>query len=182
MEYTYQLTKPDKKRERYIFNVSFELFFELLETNQLFRDLIINIFINSEFEYIYWQFPTYSNSTKLKNAQFDFVKATSFADANPKDFSDKFIGRSPGEIIIFKNKSGDTDLISVVPTKYIDINSTCSDIMSFMVKGHPVLKSNMLIMIGKEMVKKINPCYLSTHGKGVEWIHIRLCNGPKYYV
>lgn len=182
MEYSYQVIKPNSKREQYLFNITFENFFKLLVTNQIFRETIINIFVNSEFEYVYWQFPTYSTSTKNNQAQFDLVYSTPFKSANPSDFADKFVGKAQGEIVVFKNKSGDTDLISLAPTKSSDINFTCSDVMSFMVKSHQMLKSNLLISIGTEMLKKKNPCYLSTHGKGVEWIHIRMCNKPKYYV
>lgn len=182
MEYSYQVLKPSQKKERYVFNVTLENFFKLLSTNQLFREIIVTIFVNSEFEYVYWQFPIYSTSTKNYLAHFDFVQSTSFKSANPIDFVDKFVNKAHGEIVMFNNKSGDTDLISVVPTKFKDVNSTCSDIMSFMVNCNQTLKSNMLKTIGIEMLKKKNPCYLSTHGKGVEWIHIRICDKPKYYV
>jgi hypothetical protein len=182
MEYSYQVIKPGSKRERYVFNITMENFFKLLYADHVFRETIVNIFINSEFEYVYWQFPIYSSTSKDQQAQFDLVQSTPFKKADPHDFADKFIGKSQGEIIVFKNKSGDTDLISVVPTKAIDINNSCSDIMSFMVRGHSTLKANLLKTIGREMISKHNPCYLSTHGKGVEWIHIRLCNKPKYYV
>lgn len=182
MEYSYQLVKIDKNRERYIFNMTLEFFFKLLSTNNLFIETIINIFINSEFNYVYWQFPEYSSLTKNNQAQFDFVNTSSFTNADPRDFSDKFIGKVSGEIIMFGNKSGDTDLISIVPLKSNHVNSFFSDIMTFMLKSPDLLKINMLKMIGSEMFKRKNKCYLSTHGNGVEWIHIRLCNTPKYYV
>lgn len=182
MEYSYQVIKPTSKKERYIFNVTLESFFKLLVTDQSFRETIVNIFVNSEFEHVYWQFPTYSISTKDNQAQFDLVQSSPFISANPSAFSDKFVGKVPGEIVVFKAKSSDTELISVTPTKSRDINSTCSDIMSFMVRSNSTLKSNILKVVGTEMLKKKNPCYLSTHGKGVEWLHIRMCNKPKYYV
>lgn len=182
MEYSYQVIKLSQKKERYVFNVTLENFFKLLSSDQLFRETIVNIFLNSEFEYVYWQFPIYSTSTKNNQAQFDFVQSTSFKSADPSDFTDKFVGKAQGEITVFKNKSGDTNLISLVPTNSQDLNSACSDVMNFMINCHPTLKTNILKTIGIEMLKMKNPCYLSTHGKGVEWIHIRMCNKPKYYI
>lgn len=182
MEYLYQVNKSNYKKESYLFNITLNNFFKLLSSDQKFRNIIINIFVNSEFKSVYWQFPVYSASTKDNIAHFDLIKCESFKSANPCYFADKFIGKIYGEIIMFKNKSGDTDLISIVPTKFQDVNYTFSDIMKFMINSDHKLKSNMLKELGAEMLKKTNPCYLSTHGRGVEWIHIRLSNKPKYFV
>lgn len=181
MEYSYKIFKTDK-REKYVFNMSFYTFFELLIVDVSFRETIVNIFMNSQFNFVYWQFPVYSDKTKLFQAQFEFVKSSPFKSANYLQFVDKFTGKKFGEVITFNNISNDTKLISIVPTNLNYINLTCSDIMTFMLKSDKMLKHNILKTIGVEMLKNKNPCYLSTHGKGVEWIHIRMCNKPKHYV
>lgn len=154
MEYSYRVLKINLNRERYLFTATFENFFRLLTTDSIFRETIINIFVNSEFEYVYWQFPVYSSENKVLQAQFDLVKSSPFKSANFRDFENQFVGKNAGDVISFKNISGDTDLISVVPTKFQEINSTLSDIMTFMTNGHPALKSNLLKMIGEKMLKK----------------------------
>ena len=181
MNYTYKISNPSEKTERYIFNVNFESFFQLLTLNDQFIAIIINIFKNSNFQNVYWQFPLYSDKTKLNQAYFDLISTSRFNIANPSAFSNQFIGKLHGEIIVFENISGDTDLISIVPTKNHNINSTFSDIMNFMKNGEYSLQLNMLKKIGSEMRYRKH-CYLSTHGKGVDWLHIRMCNSPKYYV
>jgi len=182
MEYSYKIIKNTKNREQYIFNITIETFFRLLQSNYTFRNTIINIFVNCDFEHVYWQFPVYSNETKNYKAIFELIKTTPFLKADYRPFYDKFIGKSPGDIVIFNSKSKNTQLISVVPTTSTSVNLTCSDVMNFMKNCIPNLKHNMLQNIGNAMLKVNNSCYLSTHGKGVEWIHIRLCDKPNYYV
>jgi len=183
MRCTYKVEKIGKTREKYIFNMSLYDFFNALSSdNPNFINMIINIFINSEFKYVYWQFPCYSQSTKFNQASFEFIFADSFEEANSRDFADKFIRKPIRSIITFENKSGDTELISVVPTMIPKDDLICSDIMSFMVNFNKESKINLLNTIGKKMLSKNKPCYLSTHGRGVPWIHIRICDTPKYYV
>lgn len=182
MQFTYRKCKIGLNAERYLFDFTLETFFTLLKNNQKFRDTIIDIFKQSKFEYVYMQFPVYSATAKNNQAYFELVGTGRFQKANPSSFMEQFIGKFRGEIVQFKNLSNDTDLISIVPTNNNNINASCSDIMSFLRYAPNELAMNLLTTIGKKMLEQTDRCYLSTHGKGVPWIHIRICNQPKYYV
>jgi hypothetical protein len=56
--------------------------------------------------------------------------------------------------------------------------------MDFMRNGSNEQKHELLFNIGESMLKYTNfknKKYLSTHGKGVPWLHVRICDSPKYY-
>jgi hypothetical protein len=182
MLYKFQKNQISPKHEKYISEMTMEEFFNALTCDQDMRNIIIKIFKQSQFTSAYWQFPIYCQQTKNTQIQFDLYYTTPFRPADPSDFAGQFIGKNMGDIIMFKNKSGDTDLISIVPTNDNEYDIYFSDIMNFMKNSHPSFQHALLKKIGVEMLKKTSPCYLSTHGKGVDWIHIRLCNKPKYYV
>lgn len=166
--------------EKYTFNVSFCDFFVLLQSDENFRNKIINTFNVSNFEFVYWQFPVWSFETSLNQAYFYFKKSDEFLPVNKNSFSDKFKNMSPGTIVCFNNNSGDTVLISVTPSRTKEDNYL-SDIMTFMKYANNKSKHALLQFIGKTMLKH-NNVYLSTHGHGVPYLHVRICKTPKYYV
>jgi len=182
MLYKFQKIQISPKHEKYICEMTMEEFFNALASQQDVRNIIIKIFKQSQFSSAYWQFPIYCKQTKNTQIQFDLYCTTPFRQANPRDFRNQFVGEKMGDAIMFKNKSGDTDLISIVPTNDDVYDNYFSDIMNFMKNSHESFQHSLLKKIGSEMLKKTLPCYLSTHGKGVDWIHIRLCDKPKYYV
>lgn len=158
-------------------------FFDRLDNDYNFRTEIINIFENSTYGSVYWEFPPFCFTTKNNLAEFVLVKADKFPKYNESAFREHFVGKKPEEIISFLNISGDTNLISVVPSNNI-FNKYCSDISAFMCNVSVSTKHNLLKKIGKEMLKHKNSnrkTYLSTHGRGVPWLHVRICNSPKYY-
>jgi hypothetical protein len=111
------------------------------------------------------------------------VKADKFSTYNETAFIEHFVGKKPEEIVSFLNISGDTNLISVVPS-ITHFNKYCSDISAFMCNVSVNTKHDLLKKIGQEMLKYKNSnskTYLSTHGHGVPWLHVRICNFPKYY-
>lgn len=171
-----------KKCTKYEFNVTLKEFYENLVTNEKFRDKIIEIFMESPYENALWEFPPYSATHANNRAEFILMETYSFGNADSSSFSEHFAGKPDGEIVVFNNLSGDTNLISVnsADTK----NNIFCHIMAFMKRAPAKLKHNLLIRIGGEMSKyttsKSN-VYLSTHGHGVSWLHVRICSKPKYY-
>ncbi len=166
----------------YKFNVKFDEFFSLLATNENFRNDIINIFKESNFKYAYWEFPPYYNVTSQNLAEFSLIKSSSFGNANSKSFEEHFKGKLDNDIVSFYNLSGDTKLVTINSTDLK--NQTFCHIMEFMLHALHKTKHELLTKIGEEMLKftnSKNKIYLSTHGHGVPWLHIRICNKPKYY-
>lgn len=75
------------------------------------------------------------------------------------------------------------DCILFIPMKQSGVNSahlytflqTCPHSEKFFQKFFSVLQENIFPLFGDI------PVWISTHGNGVPWLHIRVCNRPKYY-
>lgn len=168
--------------EKFKFKLTFEKFFKEIVNNTDFRKHIIDIFSESKFDQIFWEFPPYNSRTHNNLAEFVFVKAPKFNLSNSESFLEYFQNKNEGDVIIFKNLSKDTDLITVV--SHNGRNNVYSDIMKFMRDGNNNIKHDLLKTIGNEMLKHTKShenIYLSTHGFGVPWLHIRIGKFPKYY-
>lgn len=166
----------------YKFNCTTKIFFEKLISSENFRNEIINIFIDSQFTDVFWEFPQYSANTSNNLAEFMLIESFPFGQADSSSFAEHLKNKEDNQVVIFKNLSGDTKLIAI--NSHNTGNQTFCHIMEFMKKTSYENKHNLLIKIGKEMIIYTNstkPVYLSTHGHGVPWLHVRICSKPKYY-
>lgn len=174
------------------FNVSFYDFFTLLVTDEKFRELICNIFKDCEYNNVYWEFPGINKTNMNNKAEFVIIKTNSFAKSNHMAFSEYFDDFQNIKIIQFKNSSKDCDLITPTPINNKNYYNSCSDIMTFFKSAFvpEELLHQLLITIGSTMLKYLNANlttssnqkkYLSTSGRGVQWLHVRICNTPRYY-
>lgn len=168
------------------FDVSFNEFFYLLVTNEEFRDVVCNIFNRCEYDYVYLEFPGLNKLNCNKRAEFVLINTEEFYKSDYSAFNEHFINKQQESIILFKNQKKDTDLITVCPSTDENFNNSCSDIMTFM-KSNYVLKTikhQLLINIGIKMLECLQNDqlkYLSTSGRGVNWLHVRICDSPRYY-
>lgn len=81
----------------------------------------------------------------------------------------------------FLNLSGDTLLIIPMP----EPNTEFTTIKEFEEQASENLKREFWIYAAKEIEKYIDKneeVWVSTHGKGVGYFHLRICKRPKYYV
>ena len=167
------------------FDMSFICFFHMLSTSEEFRENICKIFDNSEYKNVYWEFPGLDKNSFHLNAEFVLISTNPFPQSDTQTFLEHFNGKQELSIIKFPNLSGDTELITVCPSKTNKtFNNCCSDIMSFIKLAPKIVVHNMLKKIGLEMSNHFNSSdkkYLSTSGRGVSWLHVRICNYPKYY-
>lgn len=103
--------------------------------------------------------------------------------ANPTDFADYFTGSpGPDEVVGFPNLGHDAYLIVPTPTDGIP-QDTYSHLAAFC-RGAPVAQRDRLWrVVGETMLERIGeaPVWLSTAGGGVDWLHVRLDDRPKYY-
>lgn len=169
--------------EKYTLDMTFLDFYEGLVDDNQFREHVINIFKQSSLHEAFWEFPAYGRNSYNDKAEFVLNKSPRFPPSNPETFREHFKGKIAGDIVQFKNISRDADLISICPSGE-RFDRKCSDIMAFMKSDNELAKHNLLIKIGQEMVKHTNSTqkkYLSTHGFGVSWLHVRICDTPKYY-
>ena len=82
--------------------------------------------------------------------------------------------------ISFPNLSGDTTLIVPVPR----VRKNFSNLFYFMKNASNKQQSELWKLVVKEALKllKVNEnIWISTHGLGVNYLHIRVSNTPKYY-
>lgn len=183
--YIYLFCEIIMSKQKFKFeNVSFEIFFQSLAISKNFRNEIINLFGSSQFEQIYWEFPGLNYSNRNQIAEFMFIDAYPFSKSDPSSFMQYFVGKKYEEIVKFKNISEDTDLICPCPGNNNNFNDSCSDIMNFMKNASYNSKHKLLEFIGIEMSNNLQSNkkkYLSTHGKGVNWLHVRICDKNKYY-
>ena len=97
-------------------------------------------------------------------------------------FTNKFTGHINDSVIAFHNLSGDA--ILVVPTPPTRSDKNYANLTTFQATA----PQNIKIMFWKKVAATIRVAlrnwgtvYVSTHGAGVAWLHIRICKTPKYY-
>ena len=169
--------------EYYYFNMNFETFFIKLIKKASHRNRIISIFENFNEENVVWEFPPYCSRTANNKAEFMLAKTCKFKKTDSSSFDDHFIDKSNNDVCVFYNISRDTKLITI-KSEYDMSQTYMGHIGAFMNNAPIELKHKLLISIGEQMMSYTNnhcPAYLSTHGHGVPWLHIRISNKPKYY-
>jgi hypothetical protein len=98
--------------------------------------------------------------------------------ADPTDFQSYF--QSSIEVVSFKNLGGDATLIVPCP---IAKSANYSHIVAFHRSAPPSQQHAFWIAVANAALARIGPLpmWLSTAGGGVDWLHIRLDDRPKYY-
>ncbi|MFT6130708.1 MAG: hypothetical protein ACJATN_002439 [Neolewinella sp.] len=131
----------------------------------------------------FWEHPCLNRETvdQIYECVITQTDAFSKRTANFRPFARAV---SPGKrISIFPNLSGEALL--VVPNQPEDISFNGRDLISFLQTAPTDLIHDLWKSIGQETAKAIAADapfqYLSTHGLGVLWLHIRLEEQPKYY-
>jgi len=131
----------------------------------------------------FWEHPRLNKSTADQAYECVITQTDAFSKrvANFRPFSRAV---SPGQrISTFPNLSGEALLVVPNPSDEISFNGR--DLISFLQTAPDDLVHDLWKAIGKETASAIENGtpfqYLSTHGLGVLWLHIRLEQGPKYY-
>ena len=87
-------------------------------------------------------------------------------------------------IIYFPNILGDTMLVVPIPSTDQGIDKYSGDLMSFLKYGQKNQQYALIQLFAKtalNLIETQQKLYISTHGHGLPWLHIRLSNLPKYY-
>jgi hypothetical protein len=131
----------------------------------------------------FWEHPKLNKSTVDQPYECVITQTDAFSKrtANFRPFARAV---SPGKrISIFPNLSGEALLVVPNPPDKISFNGR--DLISFHQTAPIDLVHDLWKNIGQETAKAIAANapfqYLSTHGLGVLWLHIRLEQSPKYY-
>ena len=126
------------------------------------------------------------NTSVLKNnGECKFIQKFKTNKLLPKEqniFSFKeYIRKSKNKYVIsFPNLSGDTLLVVPMPRE----GKNYATIKDF-VDSAPIIQQKMfwkeVAILSRRQMKKHKNVWVSTHGMGVAYLHVRICNNPKYY-
>ena len=145
----------------------------------------IDLLSNCKFNEYYLEFNPVSYST-LNTRIFEFIliKTNNFPNANFNEFNKYNINSNSNEIRIFNNLSNTSVLIAPCYNNNFDINTynhIGNYIKNYNIKQHTDLFYTVFSVYFNELKKHPNNfIWLSTHGKGVGWLHIRIDYIPKY--
>lgn len=174
----------DQSRMDYM---TYEGFLIQLETNQEFRQIFTFYLLKHDYSSFFWECVPVSYNI-LKSTSFHCVIIPTLFNNSPdiQSFSNHFQNASRDDLVIsFKNLRGDSDL--VVPCPYLQNNlKHYIHLASFLRNGNPqqideLWKKTAQVMKHRLSESEDDLVWLSTHGKGINWLHIRIDSEPKYY-
>ncbi len=154
---------------------------ELWQQDNSFRNFFISLLTVAPFPAYFWETPPVTLSTLNQTFEFVLVNSPQLArvSANSHDFTQYFQSANK-TVVTFPNLGGDALLIAPCP---ITQTSAYPHLASF-VREAPESQQHLLWQtLGKELERLLNqqPIWVSTSGRGVYWLHIRLDSYPKYY-
>ncbi len=146
-----------------------------------FRSFFIDLLVASPFSAFRWETPPITTATA--NHPFEFVLLDSpdlESDPDPAAFAEHFIDMAPGGVVEFSNLG--RDAIMVVPCPD-DPLSNYGHLAAFLRHSPEPQQHSLWERVGAAMHRRLGPrpVWLSTAGRGVAWLHVRLDDRPKYY-
>ena len=126
----------------------------------------------------FWRTSVQSNKKDLVYKE-EFIEDERLLNAEEdlKPFSEHFDKNKDEKYAIgFPNLSGDTILVVPIPRK--------SNIFYFMSNASEIQKKELwkkVALESKKFLETNENIWISTHGLGVNYLHVRICNSPKYY-
>lgn len=179
---------------------NFTSFFRDLLDNEQSRNQFIQSIIMTGFASCVLEFPeliaaglglSVGLEHDSRQAEYTVAESPPFHRASWVNFADKLRYRlgGPETVTSFMNLAGDTLLIVPIPTCNPRIDQHSGHLMDFLKHG----QRNQVHHLIQEMSARVlsraaetrhagERMYLSTHGYGVPWLHIRICTHPKYFV
>lgn len=159
----------------------------LWKSNNAFIDFFRDLFKQCRFENYFWECPPIKYSD-IQHQLFEFVLIKykeKFPPANSNDFKEHFENTKQGSIINFLNLNGQSMLIVPIREKSIP-NNAYSCICTFLRETskqqiHKFWNKIAIILETRLKQNRHNYIWLSTDGRGVPWLHVRLDPTPKYY-
>ncbi|KLL03482.1 MAG: hypothetical protein MRECE_10c011 [Mycoplasmataceae bacterium CE_OT135] len=175
----YQFTKDDGSK------LTFGEFIQLLKSKD--QDFL-NAFnealeqAGSQLSAYFWECVPVSQTTKGKNFEFVVIKSESL-DKITQDYSrfQEHFNQSQESVVSFFSFSRDT-LVVPIPNE----KKNYKNLKEFINNAPSEQKNNFWQKVGEEMEEKLlnadgAPRWLSTHGLGVPYLHVRIDKKPKYY-
>ena len=160
-------------------HLSYGEFLRTLVEDESFRELVLIEMRAAPYVAFRWETPPL-DSTNIEQPFECLLHDSPELDvpADPTDFQSYF--QSSIEVVSFKNLGGDATLIVPCP---IAKSANYSHIVAFHRSAPPSQQHAFWIAVANAALARIGPLpmWLSTAGGGVDWLHIRLDDRPKYY-
>lgn len=183
----------DHMSKIYKFNIPFHDFLLSLTKCSGARNNFIQTIISSNFNACYLEFPELSKLTYSSPTEFVVIKADSFQTSNWNIFKDQFKLSGPGPVLSeqgskdlitsFYNLTNDTLLVTPIPQKN-KFDESSNHLMNYLKYGQKTQQHELIkefAVLALELAENNKKVFISTHGRGVPWLHIRLAETPKYY-
>ena len=155
-------------------------FIDLLIRSGEFRQFFVRLLTEVKMGGYFWEIKPVSSQSLDEAFEFVLIQSSVFDDLRPngRPFIQHF--RTKQEAVSFQNLGKNARL--VVPTP-MSIDTNYSHLANFVRKAPAHQIDKLWQLVGQEFKKEINeePRWLSTHGLGVRWVHIRIDSRPKYY-
>ena len=130
----------------------------------------------------FWRTSVQSNKKDLVYKE-EFIEDERLLTAKEdlKPFSEHFNKNKDEKYAIsFPNLSGDTMLVVPIPRK----SKRFTNMFYFMNSASEIQKRELwkkVAIEARKFLKNNENIWISTHGLGVNYLHVRICNTPKYY-
>ena len=159
--------------------LSFRDTLEFWQEDQSFVDYFNQLLVESPFEAFLFETPPMNSFSLEHPFEFVLLESSSLARVKPDQFTYRSYFQGT-KTVSFPNRSGDAML--VVPSP-LDPSSNYAHLANFVRLAPPDQIVDFWKKVGTEYEKAINENYLwlSTHGLGVFWVHMRIDTYPKYY-
>lgn len=140
---------------------------------------------------VFMEFPRLSRENEEDIATLMLVSTNAFTHVMAKhEAFATYMDKQPADNFVVFPTLGDDGLL-LVPT--LRLANTPYDACAHFARFMRQASSRDLIDMWKKLAAAVlarytdaaregAPLYVSTHGKGVPWLHVRICDTPKYYV
>lgn len=152
-------------------------------TDSQFCQAFIELLNASPYEAYRWETPPVTKETIERPFEYAMISSPGFAKrkTDSKTYQEYFTDSdSHSGIVTFSNLRGDATLVVPSPRTSKDVYGHLAAFM----RGAPEdQRETLWKVIGQTMRSNLSdqPCWLSTAGGGVAWLHVRIDSIPKYY-
>ncbi len=153
----------------------------LLRDDPTYRQWMSDVLRDVPFAAYRWETPSLCTDTTTEPFEFVVIDTPSFTRraTDSRSFSEHVAGRDDA-VVVVDNLGGDATL--VIPTAQVD-DDVYGHLASFL-RGAPATQVDALWQaVARVAAERLGdrPVWLSTHGGGVAWLHVRLDDRPKFY-
>lgn len=152
---------------------------DLWANDQDFRSFFLMQLETIPFQTYRWEWPPLQRGHNAQGAECVFVNAPGLAlHPDRETFRDQFAKATHG-ISVFTSLGKDAVLLAPCP---LDSHPDYPHLAAFL-RNAPNWQKHALFEQLAKAIQSIQtyPCWLSTAGGGVSWLHVRLDQRPKYY-